>query len=272
MFERYTEKARRVIFFARYEASQYGSPYIENEHLLLGLLREDRRLSRHFLPAGGTEAIRRKVDYVGQTGAKVSTIVDLPLSGGSKRILAYAAQEAELLTHKHIGTEHLFLGLLREEEGVAAAVLREFGVTLAKAREQITALPPETRQGAPDNEILLHGSGRDATQIHSIVARCQRYPWLWRQEVWHPRDMVASIATGEMSFDHSLTNDTANYKLVKNGWTGDNCLVCGWSLLESAAPAHGTGYTNGRDWLCIECYEKFFRDAKPGPPPLPEIT
>ena len=117
MFERYTEKARRVIFFARYEASQFGSPYIETEHLLLGLLREDKALANRFLRShAAIESIRKQIEAHTTIREKVSTSVDLPLSHECKRVLAYGAEEAERLNHKHIGTEHLLLGLLREEK------------------------------------------------------------------------------------------------------------------------------------------------------------
>src|SRR5712692_6461486 len=107
MFERYTEKARRVIFFARYEASQFGSPYIETEHLLLGLLREDKALTNRFLRShASVESIRKQIEGHTTIREKVSTSVDLPLSNECKRVLAYAAEEAERLSHKHIGTEH----------------------------------------------------------------------------------------------------------------------------------------------------------------------
>ena len=110
MFERYTEKARRVIFFARYEASQFGSPYIETEHLLLGLLREDKALTNRFLRSHqSVESIRKQIEGHTTIREKVSTSVDLPLSNECKRVLAYAAEEAERLSHKHIGTEHLLL-------------------------------------------------------------------------------------------------------------------------------------------------------------------
>jgi ATP-dependent Clp protease ATP-binding subunit ClpC len=113
MFERYTEKARRTIFFARYEACQLGSPYIETEHLLLGLLRENRGLVR-LLAVGGDETIRKQIETHMVTRQKVSTSDDLPLSDESKRVLAYGAEEADSLGHTHIGTEHLFLALFRE--------------------------------------------------------------------------------------------------------------------------------------------------------------
>ena len=147
MFERYTEKARRVIFFARHEASQFGSPSIETEHILLGLLREDKALTNRFLRSpASVESIRKQVEAHTTIGEKVSTSVDLPLSNECKRVLAYAAEEAERLSHKHIGTEHLLLGLLREEKCFAAEMLRERGVRLASIREQLA----RTTQGIPD--------------------------------------------------------------------------------------------------------------------------
>src|SRR5271154_331951 len=116
MFERYTEKARRVIFFARYEASQFGQTCIETEHLLLGILREDKALTNRFLRNhASVESIRKKIEDHTTIRDKVSTSVDLPLSNECKRVLAYAAEEAQGMAHHNIGTEHLFLGLLREE-------------------------------------------------------------------------------------------------------------------------------------------------------------
>ena len=138
MFERYTEKARRVIFFARYEASQFGSPYIETEHLLLGLLREDKSLTARFLPSpGAVESSRKQIEDHTTVRESVPTSVDLPLSNEGKRVLAYAAEEAERLSHKHIGTEHLLLGLLREEKCFAAEILQERGLQLSNIRVEL---------------------------------------------------------------------------------------------------------------------------------------
>src|SRR5579863_7585006 len=109
MFERYTAKARRTIFFGHYEARQFGSPYIESEHLLLGLLREDKALADMFLHLHGeVESIRRQVEGQTTFREKVPTSVDLPISKECKRILAYAAEEADKLTRKFIGTGNLF--------------------------------------------------------------------------------------------------------------------------------------------------------------------
>ena len=148
MFERYTEKARRVIFFARYEASQFGSPDIETEHLLLGLLREDKALTNRVLRShASVESIRQQIEGHTTIREKVSTSVDLPLSNESKRVLAYAGEEAERLNHKHIGTEHLLLGLLREEKSFAAQILMERGLQLGQLREELARQPHEATQG-----------------------------------------------------------------------------------------------------------------------------
>ena len=148
MFERYTEKARRVIFFARYEASQFGSPYIETEHLLLGLLREDKALTNRFLRShASVESIRKQIEGHTTIREKVSTSVDLPLSNECKRVLAYAAEEAERLSHKHIGTEHLLLGMLREKDCLAARLLNERGLQLEATRIQIAADAKESLAG-----------------------------------------------------------------------------------------------------------------------------
>ena len=138
MFEKYTEKARRVIFFARYEVSEHGASSIGTEHLLLGLLREDKALLSRFLPTDvSLEMLREQVESHIDTGEKISTSIEIPLSEESKDILKYAAEESESLAHRHIGTEHLLLGLLRGQESLAAVVLQENGVGYSDVRRVI---------------------------------------------------------------------------------------------------------------------------------------
>ena len=145
MFERYTEKALGTIFFARDAASQFGSPKIEPEHLLLGLLHESKPLPEGSqrpdiswaLLVRHKELIRKQIEVHATIRAPVSTSVDMLLSNECQRVLAYAAQEAERLSHKHIGIEHLLLGLLREQDCFATKVLNERGVLLESARAQI---------------------------------------------------------------------------------------------------------------------------------------
>jgi len=179
MFERYTEKARRVIFFARYEASQFGSPYIETEHLLLGLLREDKALTNRILRKhSAVEKIRRQIEEHTVIREKVSTSVDLPLSNEGKRVLAYAAEEAERLGHKHIGTEHLLLGLLREENCFAAELLKEREIKLESVREELARTTAESEPGRPPRpDDVLTQHFQDLTQsaidgmLDPVVAR-----------------------------------------------------------------------------------------------------
>ncbi len=115
MFERYTEMARRVIFFARYEASQFGASTIEPEHLLLGLSREDKPLFARFLTDGkqSLEFIRGQIEQRRVTRERIPCSVELPLAEETKRALFNAHEEGERLGDRHIGTEHLLLGLLR---------------------------------------------------------------------------------------------------------------------------------------------------------------
>ena len=166
MFERYTEIARRVIFFARYEASQLGSPYIETEHLLLGLLREDKALTFRFLRShASVESIREHIEGRITIREKFSTSVDLPLSNECKRVLAYAAEEAERLSQKHVGTEHLLLGVLREEKCFAAEILHERGLHLSTPREELARTSQEKAQPQRQRESsLLSEFSRDLTQ------------------------------------------------------------------------------------------------------------
>ena len=166
MFERYTERARRVIFFARYEASQFGSTTIETEHLLLGLIREDKNLTNRFLRnQSSIESIRKEIEGRTTIREKVSTSIDLPLSNECKRILAYAAEEAERLNHRHIGTEHLLLGILREEKCVAGEILHERGLRLNAIREELArSVVDRQTLVKPKETPLLSEFSRDLTQ------------------------------------------------------------------------------------------------------------
>jgi ATP-dependent Clp protease ATP-binding subunit ClpC len=134
LFERFTEQACRTIFRARYEAGALQSDYIETEHLLLGILREDKQLPGE-LPASALEAIRRR--FGEPPFLAISTTMDLPLSQESKRVLAFAAEESKTMHHRIIDSGHLVLGLLRVEDCLAAALLRENGVDYARYRDVV---------------------------------------------------------------------------------------------------------------------------------------
>src|SRR5256884_3014068 len=165
MFERYTEKARRVIFFARYEASQFGAPAIEPEHLLLGLMREDKTLTGRFFPRAQItiESIRREIESRTLLRERIPTSVELPLAPETKRVLHYSHEESDRLQHRHIGTEHLLLGLLREERSMAAQILFERGLRLAAVRDEIARQSGADARHRKDIPHLLEFS-RDLTE------------------------------------------------------------------------------------------------------------
>jgi ATP-dependent Clp protease ATP-binding subunit ClpC len=180
MFERYTERARRVLFFARYEASQLGSISIETEHLLLGLIREGKGLTSRIFARShlSLEGIRKDIEGRTVFREKVSTSVEIPFSTETKRVLQFAAEEADRLLHNYVGTEHLLLGILREERAVAASLLVEKGMRLSTVREDIVQLLNEKTTSIRVKETpLLSEFSRDLTdrgmknQLDPLVGR-----------------------------------------------------------------------------------------------------
>ena len=142
MFERYTEKARRAIFFARYEASNYGSIRIETEHLLLGVLREDQALARYCLGrVGAGEEIRTEIEKRIIRGERISTSVEMPLSEECQKVLHLATEESQRLGTGHVGTEHLLLGILRLHGSLAAQLLQARGVKPEPLPEELAKAP-----------------------------------------------------------------------------------------------------------------------------------
>lgn len=159
MFEKYTEKARRVIFFSRYEASQLGSPAIEVEHILLGIFREDKNLVGRFFsdPTSVYASIREEIERSHYDIAKASASIDLPLSAAAKRVLQHAAYTADSLSQTYIGPEHLLLGILKEEGSTASKLLRDrFGLnadliaTYIQSDESSEGTVKSTVSGTPD--------------------------------------------------------------------------------------------------------------------------
>ena len=129
MFERYTEPARRALFFARYEATLLGAAAIESEHILLGVIRgSDAVVGRILVDAGMSyQGVRKHIDEVTKTRprSKIPTSVEMPFTEETKRVLKYAAEEADRLVHRQIGTEHLLLALLRERGAIAERSLAQ---------------------------------------------------------------------------------------------------------------------------------------------------
>ena len=143
MFERYTEQARRSIFFSRYEASQFGSPTIEPEHLVLGLERCKYVIGK---------SLRAEIEHRVIRSAPASTSMDLPVSETLRRTMAFAAEEADKLGHQHIGVEHLLLGLMVDQPGSAVpGLLRKHGIDRALV---LGGFPEPPAEDADERETL----------------------------------------------------------------------------------------------------------------------
>ena len=137
MFERYTEKARRIIFFARNEASNYGSLYIETEHLLLGLLREGPLTEWFPGESNVKQAIRTEIEKRITRGEPISISVEVPLSTDCKKVLTLAAETSDRLGHRLVEPEHILIGILRVEASLAAQILTSRGVKPGPIQEQL---------------------------------------------------------------------------------------------------------------------------------------
>jgi ATP-dependent Clp protease ATP-binding subunit ClpC len=213
MFELYTERARRTIFFARYEASTFGSPYIEAEFLLLGILRENKNVIVRWLGEGDWQNILQKeIEKRFDRGLRTSTSVDLPLSNEAKRVLAYAAEEAERLSHKFIGAEHLFLGLLRETGSHVAKMLSGRGVDIRTVREAYA------KEGLEADRAVGRGVGSTVTQ-HSFQVEIfleegsSPLTLIWRSRVPVVGEQI-SVARGD--------GEVTTYQVVTVEWRVDS--------------------------------------------------
>lgn len=271
MFERYTEGARRVIFFARYEASQFGSPFIDTEHLLLGLLRDDKGLIRQTLLNVDPESARQQVaSQLKPSGEKILTSIDLPLSEDAKRALIYSAEEADRLNHRRIGTAHLLLGLVHDKGFASAEFLARLGAGLEFLRKKVEALGEPAPFGRAQVPTLITPSrvitGPDTIRIHGTrfnVEDLRRtvqtlVGFHWRKAPWKPRKAVLNKATGKFSFDLRLLKKfPEEFEILQGGLKPGHCAICHWELFESEDCSHAFGFTNGRDWLCCECHDRF---------------
>src|SRR6185295_18564748 len=168
MFEKYNEKARRALFFARYEASKLGSKVIESEHLLLGFLREGEDIIKEIFARFNVkpEEVRREIEGDRIFVERISSTAELPLSEESKKILAYASHEAESMMHPYVGTEHLLIGLLRVDGCVAGRLLAARGFNLYGVREETISLIKEREVSKQKKELpFLAEYSRDLTQL-----------------------------------------------------------------------------------------------------------
>ena len=142
MFERLTDRARKVMALANQEAQRFNHEYIGTEHILLGLVKEGSGVGANVLKALEIDLrkVRLEVEKLVKSGPEMVTMGKLPQTPRAKKVLEYAIEEARHLNHNYVGTEHLLLGLLREQDGVAAQVLMNLGVKLEEGREEVLNL------------------------------------------------------------------------------------------------------------------------------------
>ncbi|MGA0870265.1 MAG: Clp protease N-terminal domain-containing protein, partial [Planctomycetota bacterium] len=139
MFDRFTDRAKKVMSFARQEAQKFNHEYIGTEHILLGLVQEGSGVAANVLKNMNIdlEKVRHEVEKIVKTGPSMVTMGQLPFTPRAKKVLELSMEEASQLNHNYIGTEHLLLGLIKENEGIAAQVLRNRGVQLDEVREEV---------------------------------------------------------------------------------------------------------------------------------------
>jgi ATP-dependent Clp protease ATP-binding subunit ClpC len=175
MFNRFTERARKVIILAKEEARRFNHDYIGTEHILLGLIREGEGVAAAVLQKMGVslENIRLEIEKLVQPGPTTQIIGDIPFTPRAKKALELSAEEARSLGHNYIGTEHLLLGLIREGEGIAYQVLLNLGLDLNTVRNEVmellgSALPgmgSGSTQQAKTKTPALDAFGRDLTAL-----------------------------------------------------------------------------------------------------------
>ncbi len=171
MFEKFTERGRKVIIYAREEAEKRQNDYLGTEHLLLGLLKEEESLPMVILKKMGlsAEELRMEVERNLPSGSNILTFGDIPFTPRAKKVLELAVEEARLLGHSYIGSEHLLIGLIREDAGIAGKILRSLGANLLGVRQlAINLSMRKTQSGSKEkktNTPALDEFGRDITQL-----------------------------------------------------------------------------------------------------------
>src|SRR3990167_1485755 len=180
MFDRFTERARKVIILAKEEAKRFNHDYIGTEHILLGLIKEGESVAAAVLQNLGLslDTIRLEVEKLVQFGPSTIVSGDIPFTPKAKKVIELAMDEARRLGHNYIGTEHLLLGLIKEGEGVASHVLMNVGLDLNKVRAEVIKLlgssaaqgavgvtPATGGKGGKTKTPALDSFGRDLTAL-----------------------------------------------------------------------------------------------------------
>ena len=165
MFDRFTDRAKKVMSFARQEAMKFNHEYIGTEHILLGLVQEGSGVAANVLKnmSIDLEKIRHEVEKIVKTGPSMVTMGQLPFTPRAKKVLELSLEEASQLSHNYIGTEHLLLGLIRENEGIAAQVLMNLGVKLDDVREEVLEFLGASESGEEEEDAAETGGSSGPT-------------------------------------------------------------------------------------------------------------
>jgi ATP-dependent Clp protease ATP-binding subunit ClpC len=174
MFEKFTERGRKIIVYAKEEAERRNNDYLGTEHLLLAILREEENIPATILKKMGLsiDEVKFEVERNLPIGSNLLTFGDIPFTPRAKKVLELAVEEARLLGHNYIGSEHLLLGLIREDEGIAGKILRNLGANLLGARQLTINLAikpqyqqPNQKERRRSNTPALDEFGRDLTLL-----------------------------------------------------------------------------------------------------------
>ena len=178
MYERFTDRARKVMQLANQEAQRFNHEYIGTEHVLLGLIKEGSGVAANVLKNLDVDLrkIRQEVEKLVQSGPDMVTMGRLPQTPRAKKVIEYSMEEARNLNHNYVGTEHILLGLLREQEGVAAQVLMNLGLKLDEVREEVLNLLGHGVQDGENSE--RPGAERSANPEASSKTRNSKTPAL----------------------------------------------------------------------------------------------
>lgn len=212
MFNRFTSRALQVLFYARSEVSQLGSSAIEPEHILLGVLDEGKGRGSRILARTGATLDDFRGDIIGRLTSRetISESDEIPFSASCQRVLQYATEEADRLLHNAIGTEHLILGVLREERGVAAEVLAARGLRIEAVREAIVKLLSTGEQPEPP--------GPPATPANT---------YQWPQIPFVPSRTVHILYSGMRSPEPPIINHAGSV-FSAYGFTLEDIIVRAW--------------------------------------------
>ena len=224
MMERFTDRGRKVMQLANQEAQRFNHEYIGTEHILLGLIHEGSGVAANVLKNLdiGLRRVRQEVEkIVQQAGPDLVEMGKLPQTPRAKKVIEYAIEEARNLDHNYVGTEHLLLGLLREQEGIAAQVLMNLGLKLETVRQEVMNLLGQGVRAAQSLSLktrILDGFGRDLTalarqnQLDPVVGRDDEveriFQILGRRTRNNPL-LVGESGVGKTALAHALARRVA---------------------------------------------------------------